>query len=126
MSKTYIGGAMSLNMVYLPEEFGFRTAKPISKEIYGAVVDNIDNVDIINCWGHPNNSWGLPQALDNKGNRLSVVLKQGDVLIWEQHLGQRRAEDGSIVGEAGKGYFITEVIPRCNEDYSEIIKKLVK
>lgn len=124
MNKVYIGGAMSLNMVYLPQEFGFRTARPISKEIYKKAVNNIDNVNIINCWGHPNNDWGLPQALDEEGNRLSVVLKEGDVLVWEQHLGQRRAEDGSIVGESSKGYFITEVIPRYNEDYSDIIKTI--
>lgn len=120
MSKTFVGLAMSLNMIEDLRNNTFSQEEEINEEEFKLWVEwalNPKLEDVENCAGHDKNKWGLPQAfdIDEEGQKVRKTVKMGlgDELIWAQFVGKRRNEDGTPVDDDEEFlFFRTEVIQR--------------
>ena len=103
MNKIYVGLAKSDNMIRNLKVLRFAPDELITENEFKIMVARAmdDNEkDVVNCAGH--DGCGLTQ------NRITVQMNIGDRIVWAQHIGDRRKEDGT--GEADEWLYLTAIV----------------
>lgn len=103
MNTIFVGLAKSDNMIKNLRVMRFSQDELITKDEFEIMVEKaMDETEesVINCAGH--DGCGLVQ------NRITVQMGMGDRIVWAQHIGARRDEDGT--GEADEWLYLTAIV----------------